>query len=346
MLYAGMLGYGGTCLERKEVLQSLDIEVIPFDVQPATVAAHRLVRSAAERVQLGPLIAQLNHGILAFARTVAFDGVWVDKGTWLHPETLAELRRLSAAKLLVHYTPDAQFLTQRSRLFFGCIPLYDLCVTTKPFELEHYGRAGARRTVMVLQGHSRFFSPDMAHGPQADRYRSDTIFVGHRQPHYVRSLRALAASDVELAIHGPRWPRYARRHRWAQRVVRSDGVHGHDYATALAAARIGIGLLGKHIPETTTTRSFEIPASGALLLAERTGDHQALFEEDAEAVFWSSPEELCDKARHYLANEPARARIAAAGRARCQRSRYDTPAQMHRILQALDLPAPAPASAG
>lgn len=69
-------------------------------------------------------------------------------------------------------------------------------------------------------------------------------------------------------------------------------------------------------PDAFTTRSFEIPAAGAMLLAERTDEHRALFEEGREAEFFGDEEELRDKLRYYLGQEPARRRIAEAGRAR------------------------------
>lgn len=44
------------------------------------------------------------------------------------------------------------------------------------------------------------------------------------------------------------------------------------------------------------------------------------FEEDREAVYFSTHEEMMDKIRFYLANEPIREKIAAAGHQRCLRS--------------------------
>lgn len=53
-----------------------------------------------------------------------------------------------------------------------------------------------------------------------------------------------------------------------------------------------------------------------MLLAERTAEHQELFEEDSEAVFFDSEAELRDKVVFYQLNAKARRAIAQAGRAK------------------------------
>jgi spore maturation protein CgeB len=139
-----------------------------------------------------------------------------------------------------------------------------------------------------------------------------------------------------LRVWGRRWPRYAKSNEWARPYVCGNGAWGEDYLRALANTKIALGLLGKHIPETTTTRSFEIPAMGIFLLAERTDDHLALFKEGKEAEFFGDDEELKDKIRHYLENDEARERVAAAGRERCLRSGYSSAEQLAAIIAKLN----------
>jgi spore maturation protein CgeB len=261
------------------------------------------------------------------------DYVWIDKGVWILPSTLDKIRAFTCAKI-VHYSPDAHFFDNRSRHFYECIPRYDLIVTTKPFELAEYRKHGAVNVQLVLQG----FDPRFAEYPRCESdgeaWGSDVSFVGHCQPHYARRLEFLART-ANVSVYGPNWPRYARTHRWARRVVKGPGAWGDDYLKVLAHSRIVLGLLGKHIPETTTTRTFEIPALGSFLLAERTEEHQALFREGVEAEFFGDDCEMRDKVDYYLHNDDARRRIAAAGRVRCHQSGYSSEAQLTKILTRL-----------
>src|SRR6185437_1405596 len=105
-----------------------------------------------------------------------------------------------------------------------------------------------------------------------------------------------------------------------------------DPLLALTASRIGLGFLRTICADQHTTRTFEIPACGSMLLADRTEEHREFFEEGREAEFFSSEDELQDKASFYASDEDARRRIAGAGRRRCITGRY---AYIHRVYDAL-----------
>jgi spore maturation protein CgeB len=98
--------------------------------------------------------------------------------------------------------------------------------------------------------------------------------------------------------------------------VKGGPLWSQDYVVGLSAGQLGLGLLSKYCPDEFTTRSFEIPAAGTMLLAERTSEHQVLFEEGKEAEFFSSLDELTDKVGFYLRNDRARVNIAERGQRR------------------------------
>src|SRR5207302_1943631 len=106
-----------------------------------------------------------------------------------------------------------------------------------------------------------------------------------------------------------------------------------DYARALTGSAMGIGLLRQVCQDQHTTRSFEIPACGSLLIADRTEEHQEFFTDGREAEFFSTPEELLDKVQFYSRHDSARKRMAQAGYHRCKAGAY---AYVHRLRAALE----------
>lgn len=81
-------------------------------------------------------------------------------------------------------------------------------------------------------------------------------------------------------------------------------------------------------------RNFEIPASGALSLAEYAPGLEEYYVDGKEAVFWHEPRDLADKLYFYLTNEGARRRVAMAGRQRTAKD-HDYRKRFVPMLQAL-----------
>ena len=134
---------------------------------------------------------------------------------------------------------------------------------------------------------------------------------------WYRLLNAIEAGSPGAAVDSgtaPRalrliyWERYPERYR---RHARGSAI-GRSYRLALGGAKIALGLECSANRDQHTMRTFEIPACGALC-AQRTEQHQEIFREGTEAVFFDDPDELKSQVTRYLSSDDARARIAAAG---------------------------------
>jgi spore maturation protein CgeB len=327
--YIGLLWEGGTCLDRKRALERLGFQVHGFDVTGYR-GQSRILAGLEARLHFGPNVVRLNRDIIEFVKNNQKNGIiWFDKATWIWPETLQTIRRLTRATLL-HYTPDPQLMFHRSRHFNACIPLFDAVITTKRFEVELYKQHGARNIILTWQSFARdrFFPKP----PRRD-YITDVTLIGHYEEHYAGIALAAQKTEAHVGVWGPGWLKARAKRDALKACVKGGGLWGDDYAVALSSARICLGVLSKWIPETHTTRSLEIPASGSLLLAERTEEHQELFREGYEAEFFSDWEELQDKIRYYLRNESLRLQVATRGRERCIRDGYDDVARLAQVMR-------------
>lgn len=342
LLYIGPLAVGSTSLDRVNTLRDLGLDVVALDTLLATGRFSRPWQSLAGRAAFGPPVTALNRAILeAIQRIDGVSQVWVDKGVWVYPDTIAAMQsRLRAP--IIHFTPDPAITYHRSRHFFRSLPMYDACITTKVFEVDMYREAGARRVILSHQAYerTRFFPRSVT-----PEYASDVTLIGHCEPHYARCAAAALQVTDRVRLWGQSWGPRLWRYPQLRRCFQGGPIYGEGYCKALCSAKICLGVLSKLITETSTTRTFEIPASGIMMLAERTDEHLSFFTEDREAVFFSSPDELKDKLRYYLTHDGCREAIATAGRVRCKRTGYSNHDRLAGILAALGVKVPVPAEA-
>lgn len=334
ILYIGTLCEGETCYDRMCAMRDIGLNVLPFDTSSYIQGGTRIAKSLRHRLKIGINVRKLNQGLLESAcKHHGLTHLWFDKATLIWPETLKKIRTKTGA-VLIHYTPDPQILFHRSRHFLNSIQLYDLLFTTKPFELNRYKELGARSVHLTYQAYDKNrFHPRELSEQDFIKYNTDVVLIGHYEKYRAECIRAIVDSGVKVKVWGEYWPRYAIWHPWARNVVMGRSVICDQYCIALSSASICLGFLSKFIPESTTTRSFEIPACGAFMLADRTKEHLELFEEGKEAEFFSSKKELVEKVHYYLEHPQKRKDIAAAGRQRCVNSGYSFQDRLKGILE-------------
>ena len=309
-------------------------------------------RQLQRRTYRGSVVDEINTIILRVGREFNPDLVWADKQEYLRAETVQDLRRIGART--VHFTPDPYFSLdwKRTQLMDETMGTVDALIYCKSYERAQYESLGKTLVYMPL-GYC-----DEVHRPLASedaRWKCTVGFLGGWEPRRERLLHAITTAGVHLKIWGGYWEflldgKWTMRrqiilrqlagkekfnfHRDASlaRAYQGGEVYADDYARALTGSEIGLGFLRKVCPDQHTTRTFEIPACGSMLLADRTEEHQSFFEEGEEAEFFDSSEELVDKIKFYSMNESARRRIADKGHQRCRKSGY---AYIHRLADAL-----------
>lgn len=333
LLYWGALSWGSTSLARSRALSDLFTDY--YSVNSSEVLGEYLYRTHWQRVKLRvafpPLIRTVSAQLLRECRRFRPDYVWIDQGSVVSQSVLQALRRSGAR--LVHYTLDSLrapgLLTPVLR---DALREYDHCVTSKPHELLDYAKLGARS---VLLGHDGI-DPSIHRrvtisGTDAKRFGCDVVFVGQAMHTRAALVNAVASkTTASVKIYGRGWLGMLKPYG-LQRL--SEGwVFGDDYAYALCGAKIALGMLNDSVGDQQTTRSFEIPACGTFMLAQRTPALCDLFREGTEAAFFGSEEELTDKVGYYLRNEAERKRIANAGYTRVQTMRCSWRDRLESLL--------------
>lgn len=263
------------------------------------------------------------------------DALFVFKGNYVSANLIRDAK--SAGTLTLNYYPDVSFLTHGPQLPKALVE-YDHVFSAKTFGIDDMRAHGVRSVDFLPPG----FDPEV-HRPlelsdaEYRRFHCDVSFIGTWSPKKEATLAALvnALPQIRLRVWGNQWEKSETRS--LDGSVMGMGITGDDYARAICASKISLGLLseartGASSGDLITARTFQIPACGAFMLHERTSEAVQYFNEASEAEFFGSPSELVSKVERYLDDDARRESIARSGRARSLESNYSVDERMGHVV--------------
>lgn len=341
VLFVGPLN--GTAYHRFQAFKRLGHVVTAFDPY-LPLNRFPFLSSWAFRTGAFGVSGLVTRAIQPVIKGKVFDLAWIECGDVISAHCVSLIR--SASKRAVLYNIDNPFVPRdggRWRSLHKALPYYDLFVSPRDQCLREAIALGVKQVLRLNMS-----ADEVVHKKAAltvddiKIYGSDVAFVGTWMPEREPFLLDLIERGVPLRIFGPRWDRGSSFHLLRQFTVNSL-LPDAEYVKALSAAKIGLALLSKGNRDLHTTRSFEIPAIGTLLCAERTADHKALYRENEEAVFWSNPAECADLCHMLLGDEARREEIAAAGHRRVIANHSFNEPSISRVLELFGFDGPAAA---
>ncbi len=334
ILFVGPLVKGSTTLQRMLSLQGLGYEVQTVTTREHTSFVEPTLLERVDHKLRGPVDqTDANRAVVAAVERFRFDLVWIEKGLTIHPATLRRIRAAQPGCRIVGFSLDDMLNpANQSRRFLRGLGLYDWYVTNKSYNVAELKALDCPRVVFM----DNSFDPATHHPwPVKDeerrRWGGPVGFIGQWEPDRARSLRALGRAGVPVRVWGYTWQRM--KYVPPGLALENQPLWAEDYARAICAFDVNLGFLRKINRDRQTTRSIEIPACGAFMLAERTDEHLRLFQEGKEAEFFSDDLELIHKTRYYLEHPEERLKIAQAGYERCLRSGYSYPERLRRVLE-------------
>jgi spore maturation protein CgeB len=238
-------------------------------------------------------------------------------------------------KTIDYLTDDPFGSAHRANWFLSALPHYRVVASPRRANLAELTALGCGTVRYLPFGYDADLhypvavSPDMA---------CDVLFVGGYEAGRVPYLKALVEGRLHVRIHGDwRWRAHARLRR-----AYRGGAGLDELRRATCSAKVNVVLGRRQNRDGHTMRTFEVLACGAVLLAEDTDEHRELLGSIlGPESFFSSPQELVQKAR-YLAEHPERAaEQAARGR---EWARDGTHQYEDRLRQLLATTAAAPSA--
>ena len=292
---------------------------------------HKLIGRAIRSIG----VREFNREILMLARRQRPDFLLVYKGMFVSAATLRALRKMAIPSYC--FFPDVSFRVHGPYIP-AALPEYDWVFTTKTYGLRDMReQLGVTRSSVLLHAYDadlhRPIAPELV---DRELYGCDVSYIGTWSPKKERLLRAVAAkcAPLRLRVWGEQWDRAS-----APELRDSIGGHevvGTEYVQAISASTINLGILseqrrGASDGDQITSRTFHIPACGGFMLHERTDELLSIFTEGRNVACFGDAGELVDSIGRYVHDEPARLRVANAGRQLVE-SAHSWDSRIHEIL--------------
>lgn len=334
VLYVADLASQGTVFSRLDALRRIGQDVVPFD-SSAVLASSPLLARLRRRFPIGPLVTGANHALVQAVREHTPDVVWFDKPLVFTPDTLRKIKQTGAKT--VCYNQDNPFGPRNDGCwmqFYRIYRLFDLHCLFRKADVNRYQSWDLPYIELQFSYDREQNFPPPAEWTDADRSRG-VSFIG--SPYDGRGAFLLALAEkygLPVQVAGPNWQR-AFTPAQMEKYLTAGYLSASAYRENIWRSKINLAFVTHSNEDDVAHKAFEITACGAFLLAERTPGHLAAFEEDKEAVFFSSVEECAEKARYYLDHPAEREAIALRGRQRAITSGYDNDTQLKRVFQKL-----------
>ena len=306
----------------KDELIRLGIEVVEFHLEPKMV--NILSRIERKFSICGPYNTIIQNDLMNVVKQTQPDLILIWLGNAVFPKTINKILRFSSARIFcyVHDDPFAHLTHNLSpyfhKYFWGpfikSLPYYDIVFFSKKLNIEEAYHMGCKRADILQQYYVPSFHQRRTLGPPDDRYLCDVAFAGHFEPDgRDLCINSLAEEGLYVNVYADFTWKNSGLNRASEFIRVLPRANGSEYPKALSGAKICLCFMSKMNRDRYTTRCFEIPACGSLLVCERTPELEEIFVDGKEAVFFSSQKELLEKILFLLINPLLMEEIRLAG---------------------------------
>ena len=267
--------------------------------------------------------------------------VWI--GTQIFPLTLRLIKNLNIKIIsYVHDDPFSHKFNINIKSFYKYywkyyiegIKHYDLNLYSKQINVNESYNFFSKKSQVFRQ----YYVPD--YHKQVDlsdfditTYKCEVAFAGHYENDgRLEMIKYLVDQGVRFNLYGDDSWNFEDFTKWPSNFKKLNRVSEFEYTKALNGATICLCFMSKLNRDHYTTRCFEIPACGSILLAERTEELSKLFLEGVHAFYFQSKEELYNQVQIILKDYDKRFAVKSKAIRRLKENGDDINSKIDKLI--------------
>jgi hypothetical protein len=317
VLVVGDMSKGALAESYARGFEQIGLQVFRFDSEQAMRRASGLSRNrVTRRLARRYLWHVLNREVMEVARSLGPQLLFTVKGSFLDPETIRLIRKTSCAHFVNCY-PDNPYIGVRLDPRETSALRRDLIDALREYSavlMWETNLTGRLRTDGVIAEYVPFgvdrelFAAGSAFESSQCLFCSgqhEVAFVGTNSRARRGEISAIRKHSV--AIWGNNWPTTWKPPSAHHHV--HHAVWGSAVSQIYARAPVSLNVLNAESLDGHNMRTFEIPASGGIMLARFTQAQNELFPEGEAAMYYRTPGEIDDKIDSILSDCHLRDRL-------------------------------------
>lgn len=289
------------------------------------------------RISPAHLLKSLNNKLLQYLNKKYFDVILVFKGMQLFPDTVQALKLHS--QLLANYNPDHPFKFYSpgsgNNNVLNSIPHYNIYFS---YSTQITRQLNEKFNVLA---HTIPFGYDdtkeISRGSMPD-VKDKILFIGSYDKNRARFLNKMV--NTNLLIFGDlKWHTRNILYPTVRKAYQQIALYDNAYKISIAEAAGVINLMREQnmAEQSHNMRTFEVPGNGGVLISQRTEEQLSFFEEDMEAIYFDSTEELKSKIDFLEKNPETIKHIKSAAYKRCIKSGYSYNERSFQLLKKIKI---------
>jgi len=264
-----------------------------------------------EKFLFGPIISRINKDLFAFIEKTDPDVIFLYKPDLICRWVIRATYRPGRQFLSYHNDDPFSAAKYRSRHYKALLELMDINFVYRPKNLVDVAKiCNTKSEILLPYPDDRYIYPLR----EMDKVY-DVIFIGHYENDGRDDVIVKLIEDpsIHFGLFGTGWSKSKHYNYITERLGEIRPLRNNAYNKGLNRCKVALCFFSKINNDKYTRRSFEIPASGTMLLSEYSIESAGLLRPNVEAMYFSDADELMSRTKYLLRNDSERESIALAG---------------------------------
>ncbi len=297
----------------------LGYDVFTFDSDQAYFNAGRFAKNRYWRRMMRRFLwDKMNLSTVEVARSIKPALVMAFKTPYIHAQTIRKIRDILGGVPFVNYYPDNPYCGVPLDPRKTTAQRRDLILSLREYDRVWIWERGLVERLRRDRVNARYLpfgvDPEVYHPPAAAKNglcpecdgRHKIVFVGSYNDKRQRYLNAIKKYSV--SVWGHLWPG-REKSLSGRHTIHKKAAFGAFCAKLYSLADVSLNLVGDLNMPGHNMRTFEITASGGVMLSAFTKEQAEFFPEDEAAVYYRNSAELDAKIERILSDGQFRARL-------------------------------------